>query len=362
MAINYTSLLGLAQPVTGTEANTWGDVVNDEITALVEQAIAGSTSLDVTSGDITLTDTDGASNQARCAVLLVTGTPGTARSILAPNQSKIYVLRNASDATVTIKGVTGPTTGVGVAVGQAAVVMWNGSDFQIVASGDVDGPASSTDNAIARFDLTTGKLLQNSGVTIDDSNNVSGVVQLNATTADLTNIEVTNVKAKDGTASASIADTTGYWTFAGTGAFTTPKGNSTTERPGTPVTGMLRYNTTSNEFEGYSGASPSWKSVGGAAISNDTSTSTDVYPVFVSSTTGTASTLNTSNAKLLYKPSTGELKVDAPIASNGIVLNSATVTASYTLAAGFNGMSAGPITIDSGVTVTVSSGSRWVVL
>ena len=40
------------------------------------------------------------------------------------------------------------------------------------ASGDVVGPASATDNAIARYDGTTGKLIQNSGVTIDDSNNV----------------------------------------------------------------------------------------------------------------------------------------------------------------------------------------------
>lgn len=40
-------------------------------------------------------------------------------------------------------------------------------------TGDVVGPASSTDNAIARFDSTTGKLIQNSGVTIDDSNNIT---------------------------------------------------------------------------------------------------------------------------------------------------------------------------------------------
>jgi hypothetical protein len=49
------------------------------------------------------------------------------------------------------------------------------------ASGDVVGPASATDNAIARYDGTTGKLIQNSGVTIDDSNNVAGVAQLSAT-------------------------------------------------------------------------------------------------------------------------------------------------------------------------------------
>lgn len=48
--------------------------------------------------------------------------------------------------------------------------------------GDVVGPASSTDNAVARFDGTTGKLVQNSGVIIDDSNNISGINTLTVTT------------------------------------------------------------------------------------------------------------------------------------------------------------------------------------
>lgn len=52
------------------------------------------------------------------------------------------------------------------------------------ASGDVVGPASSTDNAIARYDLTTGKLIQNSGVTIDDSNNVTLPAQADMRFAD----------------------------------------------------------------------------------------------------------------------------------------------------------------------------------
>ena len=49
-------------------------------------------------------------------------------------------------------------------------------------SGDVVGPASSTDNAVARYDLATGKLVQNSGVIVDDSNNVTGIGSLTATT------------------------------------------------------------------------------------------------------------------------------------------------------------------------------------
>jgi hypothetical protein len=214
MTVNYTTLLGLAQPVTGTEANTWGDVVNDEITALIEEAVAGGETIDVTGGNVTLTDTDGVANQARNAILLVTGTPGVSTNIVAPSKSKIYLVKNGSNAAVVLKGSA--TTGVSIPTGVEAICFWNGSDFEIAG---LIGPASSTDNAIARFDSTTGKIIQNSGVTIDDSNNVSGVAQLNITTLDATNIEVTNIKAKDGTASASIADSTGVFSHATTTVF-----------------------------------------------------------------------------------------------------------------------------------------------
>jgi hypothetical protein len=63
--------------------------------------------------------------------------------------------------------------------------VYNGTAWQKVdntdAGGDVVGPASATDNAVARFNLTTGKLIQNSAVIIDDSNNVTGVNTLTAT-------------------------------------------------------------------------------------------------------------------------------------------------------------------------------------
>jgi len=101
---------------------------------------------------------------------------------------------------------------------------------------------------------------------------------------------------------------------------------------------------------------------GGAAVSNDTSTATNLFPLFASATTGTPSTIFTSNAKYLYKPSTGELQASAVVASNGILLNNTTVSASYTIASGNNGFSVGPITVASGQAVTVSSGQRWLVL
>ena len=107
-----------------------------------------------------------------------------------------------------------------------------------------------------------------------------------------------------------------------------------------------------------------WAAAGssGATITNDTATSTNVYPTFAAATSGTLSTIYTSNAKLLYKPSTGELTSSHLVAGNGIFVNSLTISTSYTIAAGTSGMSAGTITVASGVTVTVASGSRWVVV
>jgi len=111
------------------------------------------------------------------------------------------------------------------------------------------------------------------------------------------------------------------------------------------------------------GTNSSWATVNaGASLSNDTSTATNLYPLFAASTTGTPTTLYTSNAQYLFKPSTGELSVKAPRASNGILVNSATISSDYTIATGDNGMSAGPVSVDSGITVTVSSGSVWTVV
>ena len=100
----------------------------------------------------------------------------------------------------------------------------------------------------------------------------------------------------------------------------------------------------------------------GATITNDTTTATNVYPTFAAATSGALSTIYTSNAKLLYKPSTGELTSEHFIAGNGIFVNNLTIDVSYTIAAGTSGKSAGPVTVASGTTVTVASGSRWVVM
>jgi len=133
MATAYTTLLGLALPVTGELNGTWGDVVNDSITELVEDAIAGSATASVTSADWTLTTTgSGAANQARSAILIPTGTPGVSRNIIAPSSSKAYIVDNQSNGAVVVKGAA--TTGATIAAGGKAIVAWNGTDFVSVGS------------------------------------------------------------------------------------------------------------------------------------------------------------------------------------------------------------------------------------
>jgi hypothetical protein len=111
------------------------------------------------------------------------------------------------------------------------------------------------------------------------------------------------------------------------------------------------------------GTDTSWGTVSaGASISNDTSTATSVYPLFAAATSGTPTTIYTSNANLLYKPSIGEFSASEVRSSNGILVNTQSISANYTIATGDNGLSAGPVTVASGITVTVSSGSVWTVV
>jgi len=134
---SYTSLLGLALPTTGDLSGTWGDTVNNSITSLLDSAVAGTTTLS-TDTDVTLTTTQGSSNQSRQQILLCSGSRTVQRTITAPAASKVYVIINATTGGFAVKIVgAGPTTGVTVANGRSAVVAWNGSDFVTVASNDI---------------------------------------------------------------------------------------------------------------------------------------------------------------------------------------------------------------------------------
>jgi hypothetical protein len=139
--VNYTPLLGLALPTTGDLVGIWGTTVNTALTSLLDTAIAGTTTL-TSDADVTLTDTDGATNQARSAILNWTATGTVTRNINAPKDSKIYIVFNNTGGTQSIVirgGPTSPTTGVTIVAGDQAMVAWNGSDFEKVGGGNPAG-------------------------------------------------------------------------------------------------------------------------------------------------------------------------------------------------------------------------------
>lgn len=131
----YTSNLGLALPATGDLTGTWGQTVNDAITTLLDSAVAGTTTLSA-DADVTLTDTTGAANQSRQAIIRWTAGGTVTRNITAPARTKVYVVINATSGSQSIvfRGA-GPTTGVTLIAGERAVLAWSGTDFVRVSAG-----------------------------------------------------------------------------------------------------------------------------------------------------------------------------------------------------------------------------------
>jgi len=145
MTTAYTTLLGLAQPVTGELSGTWGATVNDYITTYLDSAVAGTQTISGTQTAVTLSVTNGstlvsagagATGSSQYMVINCTGTPASLLTITAPGASKVYVVINATAQSVKLVG-TGPTAGVTLVASEKAVCSWNGTDFVKVASSAV---------------------------------------------------------------------------------------------------------------------------------------------------------------------------------------------------------------------------------
>lgn len=91
----------------GEQSGIWGTTTNNNLGDLIEQSIAGRTTIDVTSGDVTLSALNGVTDEARSAVLVVTGTPGVTRAVIIPNVSKSYTVINQTDNIAQIKTTSG---------------------------------------------------------------------------------------------------------------------------------------------------------------------------------------------------------------------------------------------------------------
>ena len=128
MSSTYSTSLGIELMGTGDQSGTWGTTTNTNLGTLLEQAITGV--LSVAQGDttLTLTATQGASNQARNAVINLTGAMTAGRNVVVPSVNKLYLFKNSTTGgfSTTIKTAAG--SGVAVLNGQSRLVYCDGTD------------------------------------------------------------------------------------------------------------------------------------------------------------------------------------------------------------------------------------------
>jgi hypothetical protein len=392
---------------TGITATTSGDDVTVTVASgsgtVTSVAATGGTGISVTGSPITTSGTLTITNTAPDQTVALTDGTGITTSGTYPN------------FTITNSGVTSAVAGTGISVSGAtgAVTITNSAPDQTVSL--TDGTGISTSGTYPNFTITNSAPDQTVALTQGGTTTITGTYpNFTISSADqfqgtVTSVTGTSPVASSGGATPAISLSAGYGdtlnpyasktanyvlaapdgtagvpTFRAVVAADIPTLNQNTTGTASNVTGTVAIanggtgQTTANtafnalapsqtsnsgKYLTTNGTNTSWDTVvSGASISNDTSTATNVFPLFASATTGVPTTIFTGNTKLLYKPSTGEFQSSILNAGNGIVVNSQTVATSYTIASGTSGMSSGPITVASGQTVTVSSGSRWVVL
>ncbi len=143
--------LRLELPDVGADDSTWGTILNDMISAL-ELALTGNTALSFTASDITLSVTGAFNEQARNMVLDCSGALAANVNIIAPNEPKLYLVKNG-----TTDGGGGPYTfgiktsagsALSVAEGDTLLVWCDGSDVFGTINANISGVVALATNAL----------------------------------------------------------------------------------------------------------------------------------------------------------------------------------------------------------------------
>ena len=128
MPSTYSDRLRLELIASGEQSGTWGTTTNTNLGTLLDEAVAGVSTVGVVNGTNTLTSTDGSSDQARRAVIVLTGSLSTTTTIVCPSKQKVYVIKNSTTGgqAVTIKTSAG--TGISVPMGESTAVYCDGTN------------------------------------------------------------------------------------------------------------------------------------------------------------------------------------------------------------------------------------------
>jgi len=351
--------------------NTTGVITNAAPDQTVSITGAGTSVVTGTYPNFTVTSNDAFVG----TVTSVAATAGTGISVTGSpitTSGTLNITNTAPDQTVVLTAGTGIST-------SGTYPNFTITNTSPSLGGDVVGPASATDNAVARYDTTTGKLIQNSLVIIDDTGSVTGVNALTAQSLTVNNnatLGSSNTDSLDVRAriSSDLDPETNNAKDIGTNGRNWRDGffGRTVHTVNLELTGTTSFDGsqgTSGQVltSAGTGNTPTWTTPTTGTVTSVGGTGT-VSGISLSGTVTSSGNLTLGGTLDLSSPpaigGTAPNTVNGTVlnATNGIVVNSNTVSASYTIPSGSSAMSAGPMTVASGQTVTVSSGSRWVIL
>ena len=222
MPSSYSTSLRLDLPTEGSYVDSWGDVVNDGITKLVDTAVAGTAAVTVTSTNHVVSYANGATDEARAAVLTLSGAPGAAFNVFVPPVSKTYIIKNSVTtytATIYCSTVAGNTTpaGTGIAIpsGKSVFIKTDGTDFTQAISGGLTSGTSllkgDGSTGISNATAGTDYLAPPSGTSILKANSGGALANATAGTDYLAPPSGTSIlKANSGGALANAVAGTDY--------------------------------------------------------------------------------------------------------------------------------------------------------
>jgi hypothetical protein len=135
MASTYSPSLRLELIGDGDQSGIWGQTTNNNIGALLEQAVAGLITITMVDANYTLSNFNGVVDEARNQVLVVSGTNTAARNVIAPLTEKTYIVKNSTTGGFSIQIIGASGLGVTIPNGITTLVYCDGTNFyQAVSS------------------------------------------------------------------------------------------------------------------------------------------------------------------------------------------------------------------------------------
>lgn len=173
MASTYSTSLKLTLMGDGDQAGLWGQTTNTNLGTLLEQAITGVQSIVMSDANYTLTSFNGITDEARNAVLVVTGTNNAVRDLIPPVVKKLYTIANNTTGGNAIRVIGASGTGVNIPNGATCLVYCDGTNF-------VNGLSASIGSFSVNGALSTTGALTYGGVTLSNSVTGTGSMVLSA--------------------------------------------------------------------------------------------------------------------------------------------------------------------------------------